>query len=130
MTTVPGLIGKETMTFRGQLESLENVLIDVVSELKYHRRQIEIISAEKETTGAVMQMNIVKAKNSVLNEEYKLQEEISRHKKAQEKEFVKLHAQVDVLKNDSYTANTRLLQMQRRIVELEGLVGVPSEKFN
>ena len=97
------------MTFRGQLESLENVLIDVVSELKYHRRQIEIISAEKETSGAVMQMNIVKAKNGVLNEEYKLQEEIKRNNKVQEKEFVKLHSQVDVLKNDSYTANTRLL---------------------
>ena len=105
------------------------MLIDIVSELKYHRRQIEIISAEKETSGAVMQMNIVKAKNSVLNEEYKLQEEIKRNNHTQEKEFTKLHASVDVLKNDSYTANTRLLQMQRRIVELEGLVGVPSEKF-
>ena len=72
MTAVPGLVGKESMTFRGQLESLENVLIDIVSELKYHRRQVEIISAEKETSGAVLQMNIVKAKNSVLNEEYKL----------------------------------------------------------
>ena len=129
MTAVPGLIGKETMTFRGQLESLENVLIDIVSELKYHRRQIEIISAEKETSGAVMQMNIVKAKNGVLNEEYKLQEEIKRNNRTQEKEFKKLHDQVDVLKNDSYTANTRLLQMHRRILELEGLVGVPSEKF-
>ena len=77
-----------------------------------------------------MQMNIVKAKNSVLNEEYKLQEEIKRNSKAQDKEFTKLHQQVDVLKNDSYTANTRLLQMQRRIVELEGLVGVDSEKFS
>ena len=77
-----------------------------------------------------MQMNIVKAKNGVLNEEYKLQEEIKRNNKVQEKEFVKLHNQTDVLKNDSYTANTRLLQMQRRIIELEGLVGVPSEKFN
>ena len=129
MTAVPGLIGKETMTFRGQLESLENVLIDIVSELKYHRRQIEIISAEKETSGAVMQMNIVKAKNGVLNEEYKLQEEIKRNNRTQEKEFKKLHEQVDVLKNDSYTANTRLLQMHRRILELESIVGVPSEKF-
>ena len=62
-TVVPGLIGKETMTFRGQLESLESVLNDIVSELKYHRRQVEIIGAEKETSGAVLQMNIVKAKN-------------------------------------------------------------------
>ena len=80
------------MTFRGQLESLENVLIDIVSELKYHRRQVEIIAAEKETSGAVLQMNIVKAKNTVLNEEYKLQGEIKRRDKTQEKEFSKLHA--------------------------------------
>ena len=76
-----------------------------------------------------MQMNIVKAKNGVLNEEYKLQEEIKRNNRTQEKEFKKLHEQVDVLKNDSYTANTRLLQMHRRILELESIVGVPSEKF-
>ena len=57
--SVPGLVGKENMTFRGQLESLESVLIDIVSEIKYHRRQIEIIKAEKETSGAVLQMNIV-----------------------------------------------------------------------
>ena len=73
-----GLQGKETMTFRGQLEALENVLIDIVSEIKYHRRQVEIVKAEKETTGAVLQMNIVKNKNSALNEEYKLGEEIKR----------------------------------------------------
>lgn len=48
-----GANGGETMTFRGNLEMLEKVLIDVVSELKYHRRQIEIISAEKDTSGAV-----------------------------------------------------------------------------
>ena len=99
------------MTFRGQLESLESVLNDIVSELKYHRRQVEIIGAEKETSGAVLQMNIVKAKNQVLNEEYKLQEEIKRSNMKQEKEYKKLHDQCDVLKNDTYTANARLLQM-------------------
>ena len=69
---VLGLQNKEQMTFRGQLESLEQVLIDIVSEIKYHRRQVEIVKAEKDTTGAVLQMNIVKNKNASLNEEYKL----------------------------------------------------------
>ena len=49
-----GLQGKEQMTFRGQLEALESVLIDIVSELKYHRRQVDIIKAEKDTSGAVL----------------------------------------------------------------------------
>ena len=62
-----GLQGKEQMTFRGQLESLEQVLIDIVSEIKYHKRQVEIVRAEKDTTGAVLQMNIVKNKNASLN---------------------------------------------------------------
>ena len=43
----------------------------MVTELKYHQQQVQIISAEKDTAGAVLQMNIVNAKNSVLNEEYR-----------------------------------------------------------
>lgn len=85
------LPGKESMTFRGQLESLEQVLIDVVNEIKYHRRQIEIISAEKDTTGAILQMNIVKNRNASLNEEYKLAEEIRRMNDGQAKDYDKLH---------------------------------------
>lgn len=106
-----GLANREHMTFRGQLESLEQVLIDVVSEIKYHTRQVEIIKAEKDTVGSVLQMNIVKSKNTSLNEEYRLAESIKRENKNQEKAFVKFHDQMDVLNNDTYTANTRLLQI-------------------
>ena len=84
-------------------------MLDIVSEIKYHKRQVEIVKAEKDTAGAVLQMNIVKSKNASLNEEYKLGEEIKRSNEDQEKTFVKLHRQVDVLNNDTYTANTRLL---------------------
>ena len=74
-------------------------------------------------------MNIVKNKNAALNEEYKLAQEIKRQDMDQGKAFQKIHNQIDVLNNDTYTANTRLLQMQRRILELENVVGVPSQKF-
>ena len=74
-------------------------------------------------------MNIVKNKNASLNEEYKLGEEIRRSHGDQEKAFAKINRQVEVLNNDTYTANTRLLQMQRRIIELESAVGVPAQKF-
>ena len=79
------------MTFRGQLEALENVLIDIVSELKYHRRQVDIIKAEKDTSGAVLQMNIVKNKNASLNEEFRLQQEIKREDQEQAKTYTKIH---------------------------------------
>ena len=74
-------------------------------------------------------MNIVKNKNQSLNEEYKLGEEIKRQNGDQEKHYEKIHRQIDVLNNDTYTANTRLLQMQRRITELESVVGMPPQKF-
>ena len=54
-------------------------------------------------------MNIVKNKNQSLNEEYKLGEEIKRQNGDQEKHYEKIHRQIDVLNNDTYTANTRLL---------------------
>jgi len=65
-------VSKEGFTVRGHLEALEGVLTDIVSELKYHKQQVAIIRAEKDTSGAVLQMNIAQAKNAVLNEEYKV----------------------------------------------------------
>ena len=105
------------------------MLIDVVSEIKYHRRQIDIIKAEKDTAGAVVQMNIVNTKNTILNEEYKMCEKIKQSNRKQDKEYEKLHKQVDVLHNETYTANTRLMQMQRRILEVESIVGLPPQKL-
>jgi hypothetical protein len=64
---------KSGVTFRGHCELLENVLVEVVSELKYHRQQLQIISAEKDTAGAVIQMGIAQAKNAILSEELKTQ---------------------------------------------------------
>ena len=64
---------KDGFTLRGHLESLEGAIVEMVSELKYHRHQVQIISAEKDTSGAVAEMNTCQAKNAVLNAEYKLE---------------------------------------------------------
>lgn len=45
---------KDAITLRGNLEVLEHVLLDIVSEFKYHKQQISIISAEKDTSGAIV----------------------------------------------------------------------------
>lgn len=64
---------KDGFTLRGHLDSLETVIVDIVSELKYHRHQTGIIAAEKDTSAAVAEMNIVQAKNAVLNSEFRLE---------------------------------------------------------
>lgn len=70
-TLIGGDKSKEQFTMRGHLDSLETVLNDMVTELKYHQQQVQIISAEKDTSGALLEMNIVQARNQVLNDEYK-----------------------------------------------------------
>lgn len=122
-------VPKENFTLRGHLENLDESLVDMVSEVKYHIQQVSIIGAEKDTVGAVLQMNIVQAKNAVLNQEYKLQEDLKRAERQQEKEFEKIETQVEVLDTETNTNEARILQLQRRIKELEGLVGLPVRKF-
>ena len=74
-------------------------------------------------------MQIAQAKNSVLSEELKIQNEMKREARQQDKEHERLIRQIHVLQNDTTTAKTRLLQMQRRILELEGNAGLPQNKF-
>ena len=74
---------------RGHLDSLETVLNDMVTELKYHQQQVQIISAEKDTSGALLEMNVVQARNTVLNEEYKCRQEIRRENETQQRTYDK-----------------------------------------
>ena len=82
---------KEGFTLRGHLESLEGAIVEMVSELKYHRHQVGIISAEKDTSGAVAEMNIMQSKNTVLNSEYKLEQEVKRACRQQDTEYERIH---------------------------------------
>jgi hypothetical protein len=50
---------------RGHLDELEKVLHDMVTEVPHSA--VGTTSAEKDTAGAVLQMNIVHAKKAVLN---------------------------------------------------------------
>ena len=109
---------------RGHLDSLETVLNDMVTELKYHQQQVAIVAAEKDTAGAVLQMNIVNAKNSVLNEEFRNRQDINSDNEQQKKAYEKFNRQIDAIKLDHNTENTRIMQLQRRIWDLEAHLGI------
>lgn len=105
-------------------------MIDLTTEIKYHRQQVAILKTEKDTAGAVADMNILQAKHGVLNQQYKIQGEIHRSHRQQETENMKAKGLLTTIQNETNTQNTRLLQLQRRIYELEGRVGLPQAKFN
>ena len=111
---------------RGHLDSLETVLNDMVTELKYHQQQVQITSAEKDTSGALLEMNIVKGRNEVLNEEYKLKQDVKRQNENQVKVYEKLNKQLDAINLDHNTENSRILALQRRIWDTETALGIPT----
>jgi len=94
---------KDGFSLRGHLEQLEDAIVEMVSELKYHRQQVGIISAEKDTSAAVAELNILQAKNAVLNCEYKLEQEIKRADNQQTTEYDRIHRQMDIVQTDSNT---------------------------
>lgn len=114
---------------RGHLDDLERVLTDMVSELKYHRQQVCITGAEKDTVGAVVQLNIVKEKNAVLNESAKVHNEIGRLNRAQDQVLEKYNRQLEAIKLDHNTCDARIMQLQRRIRDCEGHIGIESQKW-
>ena len=53
-TLIGGDRRKEQFTMRGHLDNLESIINTMLTELSYHDRQVQILSAEKETSGAVL----------------------------------------------------------------------------
>lgn len=102
---------------RGHLDALEGVLNDCITEMSYHVRQNQITCAEKDTSGAILCMNVVKAHNTVLNEEHKTRQESKKNRDAQQKTYDMLNRHVDACIQDHNSQNARLLALQRRIWE-------------
>ena len=94
-TLIGGDKTKEQFTMRGHLDSMETVLNDMVTELKYHSQQVQITSAEKDTAGALLEMNIVKARNEVLNDEFRNKQEIRRENDVQCRFYDKMTRMMD-----------------------------------
>jgi hypothetical protein len=51
----------------------------------------------------VAELNILQAKNAVLNSEYKLEQEIKRADNQQNIEYDRIHRQMDIVQTDSNT---------------------------
>ena len=90
---------------------------------------MQIISAEKDTSGALLQMNIVQARNQVLNEEYKCRQALKREDETQHRCYDKFTRQLDSIQLDHNTENARILALQRRVWDTESALGIPMQAW-
>ena len=75
-------------------------------------------------------MNIVKTRNEVLNDEYKIKQEIRRENGVQCRFYEKMNMQIEQLQLDHNTENSRILALQRRIWDTEQALGIPTQPWN
>jgi len=90
---------------------------------------VNIIRGEKDTLDTVLNMKIADTKKSVQNDEARLRNDMERSRKTQKQETQRLQGQVRTLNVETNTIAQKLLALQRRVLEMEGNVGIESPQW-
>lgn len=110
-------------SLKGKLLSLEEQIRSITEEMNYHKKEVQILRSEKDTLENVLNMKINDVRKSLMNEIYRVEEEMKRHFAHQKAENSRLQQQITQLKGEKTALQQQLLALQRRIAELEMQVG-------
>ena len=64
-------------SLRGTIENLEGQINDIITEITYHRQQLQIVKSESETANQVLNMKIDEMRGRTEFEEHKIQNTMS-----------------------------------------------------
>jgi chromosome segregation ATPase len=110
-------------SLKGKLLSLEEMIRAITEEMNYHKKEVQSLKSEKDTLENVLNMKINDVRKSLMNEIYRVEEEMKRHFAHQKAENSRLQQQITQLKGEKTALQQQLLALQRRISELEMQVG-------
>lgn len=68
-----------TANLKGKLTSLEDMIKTLAEELNYHKREVQLLRAEKETLESVLTLKTQEVRKALTNENFKVEEEMKRH---------------------------------------------------
>jgi len=92
-------------------------------ELNYHKKEVQILRTEKDTLESVLTMKTQDVRKTLTNELFKVEEEMKRHYAHQKAENSRIQQQVTALKGEKTALDMQLLELERRMAELELQVG-------
>ena len=92
-------------------------------ELNYHKKEVQILRTEKETLESVLTMKTQDVRKTLTNELSKVEQEMKRHYAHQKAENSRIQQQVTALKGEKTALDMQLLDLVRRMNELETQVG-------
>lgn len=68
-----------TSNLKGKLQSLEDLIKELAEQLNYHKREVQVLRAEKETLESVLTLKTQEVRKALTNENFKVEEEMKRH---------------------------------------------------
>jgi len=122
-TTKNEAAGAGSASLKGKLLSLEEMIRALTEEMNFHKKEVQILRSEKDTLENVLNMKTQDVRKSLMNEIYRVEEEMKRHFAHQKAENNRLQQQINQLKGEKTALQQQLLALQRRISELELQVG-------
>lgn len=115
--------GNNTTNLKGKLVSLEDMIRNLAEELNFHKQEVQVLRSEKDTLESVLTMKTQEVRKALTNENFKVEEEMKRHYSHQKAENSRLQQQVTQLRGEKTALDMQLLELERRMAELELQVG-------
>ena len=91
----------------------------MAEELNYHKKEVQVLRSEKETLESVLSLKTQEVRKALTNENFKVEEEMKRHYAFQKAENSRIQQQVTALRGEKTALDMQLLEMERRMAELE-----------
>lgn len=123
-TMMSGGSNANTANLKGKLSALEEMILQLADELQYHKKEVQVLRSEKETLESVLTMKTQDVRKTLTNENFKVEEEMKRHYSHQKAENSRIQQQVTSLKGEKTALDMQLLELERRMAELELQVGI------
>jgi chromosome segregation ATPase len=114
---------KDTSNIKGKIGTLEEMIKSLAEELNYHKKEVQVLRSEKETLESVLSLKTQEVRKALTNENFKVEEEMKRHYAFQKAENSRIQQQVTALRGEKTALDMQLLEMERRMAELEVQVG-------
>jgi len=107
----------------GKLQSLEEIIQQMTSEMNGVNREVQLMRGEKEGMETEMTHRCLDGKDLLDMELRKTESEMRRHVSNQKAEHNRLLMQVGQLKNEKTALETRIAKCRERVQGLEQLIG-------
>ena len=92
-------------------------------DLGVHKREVQMLRSEKESLEKVLNTKTTSVHKTLTTELKKVEHEMKRHYAGQKEENQRIQSQVSTLKADKTSLDMQLMELERRMAELELQLG-------